>query len=100
MSTLPNQSYVAPGNPLYLPATTVVPNIVKGVTLLSTITTSVVVSVPGLVSTSVVVASYVHPGGGGGAQYFQAITEGTNQVNFGLGVNSASGEVIQWHAYV
>jgi len=72
--------------------------IVAGITNISTISTSIIASIPGLLSTSVVVASYIHPGVGGSAQYFTAITEGADQVTFGLGANSANGEAIQWIA--
>lgn len=72
--------------------------IVAGITNISTISTSIIAAIPGLLSTSVVVASYVHPTGGGASQFFTAITEGTGQVTFGLGANSAAGESIQWIA--
>lgn len=73
--------------------------IVAGITNISTISTSVIAAIPGLLSTSVVVATYIHPSGGGGAsQYFTAITEGAGQVTFGLGTSSANGEAIQWIA--
>ena len=72
--------------------------IVAGITNISTVSTSIVVDIPGLLSTSVVVANYIHPTGGGASQYFTAITEGAGQVTFGLGANSANGEAIQWIA--
>lgn len=72
--------------------------IVAGITNISTISTSIVVAIPGLLSTSVVVATYGHPGGGGAGQFFSAITEGTGQVTFGLAQNSAANDTIQWIA--
>lgn len=72
--------------------------IVAGITNISTVSQTIIAAIPGLLSTSVVVASYIHPTGGGSSQFFTAITEGAGQVTFGLGVNSAAGESIQWIA--
>ena len=73
--------------------------IVAGVTSISTISTIITVGLTGCVSTSVVVATYCHPGlTGAAAQAFNAITPGADQVIFDLAANSASGESINWIA--
>lgn len=117
MSALPNQSFATPTNSFFAladgggatgptgpagPTGSTGPagptGIVAGITNISTVTTTIITSIPGLVSSSMVVASYIHPGGGGAGQFFTSITEGTGQVTFGLGVNTANGEAIQWIA--
>jgi hypothetical protein len=96
MSVNPNQSFTSPNTPMWLSANTPIPSIATGTTLISTTTDIVTVSVPGLTSTNTVVATYIHPPGGGASQYFQLITPGTNQVVFNMAVNTASGESINW----
>jgi hypothetical protein len=98
MSAYFNQTNSSPGNSYFLPATTVVPTIYAGTTTISTTTQIVTVGIPGLTSTSTVVATYIHPGAGAAAQAFNIITPGTNQVIFDLQANSASGESISWIA--
>jgi hypothetical protein len=98
MSVNPNQTNNTPSNPFFLPASTVIPTIYSGTTLMSTTTQIITVSIPGLVSTSTVVPQYCHPGGGAAAQAFNAITPGTNQVIFDLAANAGAGESIVWIA--
>jgi hypothetical protein len=77
MSVNPNQTNLSLSNAYFLPATTVIPTIYSGTTLISTTTDIVTVGIPGLTSTTTVVATYIHPPGGGASQYFQTITPGT-----------------------
>jgi hypothetical protein len=71
-------------------------NVVAGVYGTTGTTQTVVIPITGLLSTSIVVATYVHPGGGGAGQFITGITEGTNQVTIGLGQNTGAGDLIQW----
>lgn len=112
MSALQNQSFATPTDSFFAlaggggggatgPTGPAGPSgVVAGITNISTISTSVIAAIPGLLSTSVVVASYIHPTGGGASQFFTAITEGAGQVTFGLGASSANGEAIQWIARI
>jgi len=98
MSVYPNQTNITPTDSFFLPASTVIPTIYSGTTLISTATQIITVSIPGLVSTSTVVPCYVHPGGGAAAQAFNLVTPGADQVIFDLQANSANGESIVWIA--
>jgi hypothetical protein len=98
MSVNPNQTNITPNDSLFLPATTVIPTIYSGTTLISTATNFVTIGIQGLTSTNTVVASYIHPAGGGAGQFFNAITPGTNQVFFNMGQNTSNGESISWIA--
>jgi len=49
---------------------------------------------PGLTSTSVVLATYEHPSAGGAAQWLYSATPGTNNLNLIFGQNTAAGESI------
>jgi len=98
MSVNPNQTNLSLSNAYFLPASTVIPTIYSGTTLISTTTDIVTVGVPGLTSTTTVVATYIHPPGGGASQYFQTITPGTDQVLFNMAVNTGSNESIAWIA--
>ena len=90
MSVQANQTNATPGD-TFSPTT-----IQAGVYPITTVTSTITIPITGLLSSSVVTCSYVHPTAGGAAQWFTAITEGTGQVVIGLGQNSASGEQIQW----
>jgi len=94
MSVNPNQTNATPGTPLYVPSAT----LLSGTTAISTTTTTVTIPVQGMVSTGTFVMSYLHPGGGGAAQFVSNIVEGTNQVVVTMGAVTASGEAIQWIA--
>jgi hypothetical protein len=108
MSTLPNQSFATPTNSFFALAgsggatgptgPTGPNNVVAGVYGTTGTTQSVVIPITGLLSTSIVVASYIHPGGGGAGQFITGITEGTNQVTIGLGQNTSAGDLIQYIA--
>jgi hypothetical protein len=98
MSVNPNQTNITPNDSFFLPATTVIPTIYSGTTLISTTTQIVTVGIQGLFSTSTVVPCYVHPGAGAAGQAFNFITPGTNQVVFDLQANSSNGESIVWIA--
>lgn len=98
MSVNPNQTNLSLSNAYFLPASTVIPTIYSGTTLISTTTQLITVGIPGLVSTSTVVPQYVHPGGGAAGQAFNIITPGTNQVIFDLQANTSNGESIVWIA--
>jgi hypothetical protein len=98
MSVLANQTNITESNAFYIPSTTVIPTIYAGVTLISTTTEIVTAPAPGVTSTSVVVATYIHPGGGAAAQAFNIITPGTNQIFFNLQATTGAGESISWIA--
>lgn len=108
MSALPNQSFVTPTNSFFAltgsggatgPTGPTGPNnVVAGVYGTTGTTQSVVIPITGLLSTSIVVATYVHPGGGGAGQFISGIVEGTNQVTIGLGQNTSAGDLIQYIA--
>ena len=98
MSVNPNQTNLSLSNAYFLPASTVIPTIYSGTTLISTTTQLITVGIPGLVSTSTVVPCYVHPGSGAAGQAFNIITPGTDQVIFDLQANTSNGESIVWIA--
>ena len=98
MSINPNQTNITPSNAYFLPTSTVIPTIYAGITNISTVSGTITASAPGVLSTSVVVATYIHPGGGAAAQAFNIITPGTNQIFFDLQATTASGESISWIA--
>jgi hypothetical protein len=99
MSVNPNQTNITPSDALFLPASTVIPTILAGVTAISTTTQLVTVGVQGLLSSSTVVPCYIHPSAGGAsAQGFNLVTPGTNQVIFDLIQATNSGESISWIA--
>lgn len=98
MSVNPNQTNITPVNSLFLPASTVIPTLYAGITNISTATGTVTASASGVTSTSVVVATYIHPGGGAAAQAFNIITPGTNQIFFDLQATTGVGESISWIA--
>lgn len=98
MSVNTNQTNITPSDALFLPASTVIPSIYAGVTAISTATSTITASAPGVLSTSVVVATYIHPGIGAAAQAFNIITPGTNQIFFDLQQTTGAGESISWIA--
>jgi hypothetical protein len=110
MSANPNQSYATPINPLFAlagsggatgPTGPAGPSVVAGIETFATGATGtqlVTVGITGCVSTSVVVATYCHPGAGAAAQAFNSITPGANQVIFDLAANTGAGESINWIA--
>lgn len=98
MSVLANQSQINPVQSFYIPSSTVIPTIYAGVTQISTTTQIVTAPASGVTSTSVVVATYIHPGGGAAAQAFNIITPGTNQILFDLQATTGAGESISWIA--
>ena len=55
------------------------------------------INIPGIVSTSIVSAIYVHTNGGGGGQYLKNIIPGTGSVSTLWGTNAATGESIIWN---
>lgn len=109
MSAYPNQTFATPSNPFFAladsggatgPTGPAGPSgVVAGITSFATGSTGtqlVTVGVTGCVSTSVVVATYCHPGAGAAAQAFNSITPGANQVIFDLAANTGGGESINW----
>lgn len=98
MSVLANQTNITPDNTFYIPSTTVIPTIYAGITQISTVTSTITASASGVTSTSVVVATYIHPGVGAAGQAFNIITPGTNQIFFDLQATTAAGESISWIA--
>lgn len=60
--------------------------------------TTVTIPITGLTATGVVLATYVHPGAGGGSQWFKTITPGAGSVTITLGSLTATGETIVWFA--
>lgn len=98
MSVNPNQTNATPSDALFIPASTVIPTIYAGITNISTASGTITASAPGVLSTSVVVATYIHPGGGAAAQAFNIITPGTNQILFDLQATTGAGESISWIA--
>lgn len=98
MSVNPSQTNINQVTSFFLPASTVIPSIYAGITNISTATGTITASAPGVLSTSAVVATYIHPGGGAAAQAFNIIRPGTNQIFFDLQATTASGESISWIA--
>jgi hypothetical protein len=98
MSVNPNQTNATPADALFIPSSTVIPVIYAGITNISTATSTITASAPGVLSTSVVVATYIHPGVGAAGQAFNIITPGTNQIFFDLQATTANGESISWIA--
>lgn len=98
MSVNPNQTNATATDAYFLPTSTVIPTIYAGITNISTASATITASAPGVLSTSVVVATYIHPGIGAAAQAFNLITPGTNQIFFDLQATTAAGESISWIA--
>lgn len=94
MSLTPNAVCVNPLQSIYAPS--LLSGVVTFTGAASTFTIST--NTQGMLSTSVVVGMYEHPGGGGAAQFVTVLTPGTNQFQLGLGQNSASGETFNWIA--
>lgn len=89
MSLLPNSSHANPKTPFYSPRT-------SGKFFVSAGTTQTI-PIPGMTSNGLVLLMYVHPNGGGAAQFIEQVAPGTNQVVVTLGQNGATPEYIVWH---
>jgi hypothetical protein len=110
MSVNINQSFINPTDSFFAaagsggatgPTGPAGPSVVAGIQTFATGATGtqlVTVGITGCTSTSVVVATYCHPGAGAAAQAFNSITPGANQVIFDLAANTAGGESINWIA--
>jgi hypothetical protein len=94
MSLTPNAVCVNPLQTIYAPS--LLSGTVTFTGAASTFTIST--NTQGMLSTSVVVGSYEHPGGGGAGQFVTILQPGTNQFQLGLGQNSANGEQFNWIA--
>ena len=88
MSVQPNQTNVTPGNSFQLN------NLIASTITFTGAASTFTYTMPGLTSTSVVLATYEHPSAGGGAQWLWSATPGTNNLNLVFGQNTTAGEQV------
>lgn len=88
MSVNPSATNITPGNTFQMN------NLIASTINYTSAASTFSYTFPGLTSTSVALATYEHPGGGGAAQFITYITPGTNQLNIGYGQNTANGESV------
>ncbi len=91
MSLLPNSTNANPTTTFYSPVT-------SGKFAVSAGTVTQTIPIPGMTSAGLVIPVYIHPSGGGAAQFINNVVPGTNQVVVTLGANAGAGEFIIWHA--
>jgi len=93
MSVNPNQSFVDNVTPLFVPSS----SLIAGIYSISSVSSFFSVTVPGVGPSSVVVATYCHPGATGAAgQAFYSITPCSNVIGFDLQQVSSAGESINY----
>lgn len=88
MSVNPNQTNITVGNTFQMN------NLIASTITYTGAASTFTYAFPGLTSTSVALATYEHPGGGGAAQFITFLTPGTDQLRIGYGQNTASGEAV------